>query len=54
MALAGLNVRSDLPMIYTSGLVRMDLVKEIKKKIGKFFLSLSYSRLLLFNDCFIV
>ncbi len=37
MALAGLNVRSDLPMIYTSGLVRMDLVKEIKKKSGNFF-----------------
>ena len=37
MALAGLNDRTNLPMIYTSGLVKMDLIKQIKKKSGNFF-----------------
>ena len=37
MALAGLSLRTNLPMIYTSGLVKMELVSEIKKKSAGFF-----------------
>ncbi len=37
MALAGLSARTNLPMIYTSGLVKLDLVREIKKKSKNFF-----------------
>ena len=40
----------DLPMIYTSGVVKKSLVQKIKKKISKFFLPFNSSRLL-FNDC---
>ncbi len=37
LALAGLKDRTNLPMIYTSGLVKLNLVKKIKKKSGNFF-----------------
>lgn len=37
MALCGLKDRTKLPMIYTSGLVKMKLIKQIKSKSKNFF-----------------
>ncbi len=37
LALSGLAGRTELPMIYTSGVVKMDLIKKIKSKSSNFF-----------------
>ena len=37
LALSGLANRTELPMIYTSGIVKMDLIKKIKSKSSNFF-----------------
>ena len=37
LSLCGLKTAQDLPMIYTSGIIKKDLINRIKKKIKKFF-----------------
>ena len=49
LSLCGLKTAQDLPMIYTSGIIKKDLINRIKK--SKNFFSLINSRLL-FNDRF--